>query len=760
MAITIDAVTNGDYVILDALDATTNITLDEVQFTMIATNNDVQAQGTACIQTRSQAGIGSITANFGSVSLENTHLRMWSRLAQDISLAYGGRLIIGLEADHGSWQIYNETLQVTFYNGWMMFVADPRKPFDETVGTQPTDILAITDAGLRQEMLFVNISGPTGDCLFHGTELSVEGGTTGDRGTFAEWAAEDRTDGWGSFADNAGVYFTCTGAVFQADGTDDSYFEDLNQIIIFSDLPVAGSLYKWRHVGNSTGTNHFQLGLTAGSGVDQEGSDGGTIVATGAAPFRIEAIDSDVDAVNYYGVTMLGPDALYDNPLRNVKHEDNSGASFTDISSDATGPDLAIVELMPATEAVDDATYFGADEIFYNLGLDLSTGKAGTWTGIWEYWDGSAWSALTDVTDDTDNFATTGAQTVDWSIPDDWATTAIDSDTRYWVRFRIDSFTSSGAGPAHSVNGCTCAHAGDIKLEDANVDMVGCTLTGMGAVRVRNGAFLKKTTLNAAVTPVKHAALDLGGADPASDTVRDVTIANCNAGVLLKGSGDVTYNFRHLLFVGNTSDVRVDFGSGDTVTINILEFGDTPSIDNVNGSTIVINSGVTTLVNVKDHLGANLENARVLLEAADAAGDLPFEESVTITSSGTLATVAHTGHGIPDGKKVVIRGSDDTIYNGVFVISVNDANEYEYTMDSTPASGTATGTIIASGVHIEGLTDSSGNISDQRAITLDQPLVGVARKSTASPRFKSFPLAATCDNSTGSTTNIQMIIDE
>ena len=73
---------------------------------------------------------------------------------------------------------------------------------------------------------------------------------------------------------------------------------------------------------------------------------------------------------------------------------------------------------------------------------------------------------------------------------------------------------------------------------------------------------------------------------------------------------------------------------------------------------------------------------------------------------------------------------------------------------------TATGTIISSGAIIDGLTDGSGNISTSRTFTLPTIVKGVARKSTTSPRFKSFPLAGTISTTLGLTINIQMIIDE
>ena len=72
---------------------------------------------------------------------------------------------------------------------------------------------------------------------------------------------------------------------------------------------------------------------------------------------------------------------------------------------------------------------------------------------------------------------------------------------------------------------------------------------------------------------------------------------------MLKGTstGTTTYNLRNIQFAGNTNDIRVDFPAGATIEINILDSGDTPSIDNVNGSTVNVNADtqitLTGLVN-------------------------------------------------------------------------------------------------------------------------------------------------------------------
>lgn len=185
------------------------------------------------------------------------------------------------------------------------------------------------------------------------------------------------------------------------------------------------------------------------------------------------------------------------------------------------------------------------------------------------------------------------------------------------------------------------------------------------------------------------------------------------------------------------------------------------SVDDTAGITVtVVIDPVTTLVNVKDNTGADLINTRVLLEASDGTGDFEFEDTPTsLTSSGTTATVTRTSHPFETNDIAVIRGADQQLYNGAYVVTDTGANTYTYTMTGDPID-TATGTILISGAILDGLTDASGNISASRTFAASQPVKGVARKSTASPRFKSFPLAGIISNTLGLTINIQFIIDE
>jgi hypothetical protein len=108
--------------------------------------------------------------------------------------------------------------------------------------------------------------------------------------------------------------------------------------------------------------------------------------------------------------------------------------------------------------AVNDAIYFGNDTPFQRM--RATTGTAGNYnaSGIWEYWNGSAWTAVPEVYDDTNatvhdgtkSFTRTGSRYIQWQIPATWTAYDIASDptSQYWVRWRITNFTSRTSGPA------------------------------------------------------------------------------------------------------------------------------------------------------------------------------------------------------------------------------------------------------------------------------------------------------------------------
>jgi hypothetical protein len=126
----------------------------------------------------------------------------------------------------------------------------------------------------------------------------------------------------------------------------------------------------------------------------------------------------------------------------------DDGGSFTDETTPANEATADDMTLLPAAPVVDDAYYFGASALFDKLTLNISTAGAGTWTLVWEYWNGTAWTALTGISDGTTGFTTGGTNDVVWTPPTDWATTTVNAQGPfYYIRGRVSAFTSITTQP-------------------------------------------------------------------------------------------------------------------------------------------------------------------------------------------------------------------------------------------------------------------------------------------------------------------------
>lgn len=223
-----------------------------------------------------------------------------------------------------------------------------------------------------------------------------------------------------------------------------------------------------------------------------------------------------------------------------------------------------------------------------------------------------------------------------------------------------------------------------------------------------------------------------------------------------------TYTFSANTFSGYGADASTDAAiynnSGGAVTINVTDAGTIPTIRNGASATTTVNNTVTISVTAKTVAGANIQNVRCLL-LADSGGPLPSNATVTITRSGATATVSHTSHGLANGVKVQIKGAEQQEYNGVYTITYINANSYSYTVSGTPVTP-ATGTIKATAVLLDGLTNASGVLSGTYSLLSDQPMTGRARKATSAPFYKTTTLAGTVDSATGYIVQIQMLPDE
>jgi hypothetical protein len=209
---------------------------------------------------------------------------------------------------------------------------------------------------------------------------------------------------------------------------------------------------------------------------------------------------------------------------------------------------------------------------------------------------------------------------------------------------------------------------------------------------------------------------------------------------------------------GATGNEAIYNNSGGSVTINISG-GNTPSIRNGAGATTTVVAGaVTVTLTVSTATGTAIQDANALVYAT-SGGPFPAGATVTITNSGTTATVTHTSHGLANNDKVLIKGASHPANRGVFSITVTNANTYTYTMASAPGSN-PTGTITSTFVVLSGLTNAQGQLTMSRVFPSDQPITGWARKSSTAPYYKQGPVSGTVDSGTGATLTALLIADE
>jgi hypothetical protein len=195
-----------------------------------------------------------------------------------------------------------------------------------------------------------------------------------------------------------------------------------------------------------------------------------------------------------------------------------------------------------------------------------------------------------------------------------------------------------------------------------------------------------------------------------------------------------------------TGNVGIDDAAGIAVTLSI--------------------DPVTTLINIKDNEGNNESGVYIWLAASSAAGDLPFEQSITSISQAAGAPFTRTvtfaaAHGMKDNDYLKLYGITNATEDnaGAHQITVSSPTVVTYTGTDTGETS-FTGTITGTGGVIYGTTDASGNISTSRTWGANQPVTGQARKSTTSPRFKTIELDDTISSANGLTINRRLVLDE
>ena len=121
----------------------------------------------------------------------------------------------------------------------------------------------------------------------------------------------------------------------------------------------------------------------------------------------------------------------------------SGGTVFTDETTANNSAVTNDITLLPASPTTNDAYYWGHGEKFNQLKLEVSTAAdSGFATLTWEYWNGSSWASLPNISDGTNNYENEGINTVSWTDPTGWATTSVNSQgPYYYVRARQNSLS-------------------------------------------------------------------------------------------------------------------------------------------------------------------------------------------------------------------------------------------------------------------------------------------------------------------------------
>ena len=324
----------------------------------------------------------------------------------------------------------------------------------------------------------------------------------------------------------------------------------------------------------------------------------------------------------------------------------------------------------------------------------------------------------------------------------------------------------------------TTARGDWVTTDNADINLDGCTFTDMGTFgflgnsTILNSVFRrtdKITTGGATFTGCtfdsNRATTAVLAASPAQAAlISDSTFTSDGTGYGIEITGTAAnMALTNVDFSGYASS---DGTSGnEAVFINIagdsmnltISGGTIPSIRTAGCVVTVISGAVSATLTATTASGTVIENARVLVKAA-TGGPFPFDTAVTISNSGTTATVTHTGHGMATNDKVFISGASLDANLGVFSITKIDANSYSYTMGSSPGSN-PTGAKCTF-VILAGLTNASGQITMNRVFASNQPFAGWARKGSATPFYKTAQVTGIVSSTAGASFGAVLILDE
>ena len=329
-------------------------------------------------------------------------------------------------------------------------------------------------------------------------------------------------------------------------------------------------------------------------------------------------------------------------------------------------------------------------------------------------------------------------------------------------KFTLDA---SGANiDTVTLTGSTLNNSGDLTFASGQ-SITSNVFTGCDPIDPNLATFTGNTISSSTALGTSEGSLMInatGDATAATDLIfTDYVGATTYAVYVASGVTAITMDNWYFDDPDNTTSYALYWaGAAGTLTVsatngtNLVSGGCTSA-----GGTVSVVSSVDLTLTVKDPDGAAIIGARCMIEAGDGTGAAPYLDSVVITSSGTVATVTHSGHALSDGQMVNIRGCNQPEYNGAGkIITYISSTQYSYVIAGTPASP-ATGSPTSTQCMMSETSTTGGIATQSFATAGTQPYSGKVRYTGGSVYYADVTLSGT-DCSGGLDLPVQMGLDE
>lgn len=124
-------------------------------------------------------------------------------------------------------------------------------------------------------------------------------------------------------------------------------------------------------------------------------------------------------------------------PIAKFYNYDDSGVSYTEYTDNVNDFTEGPFTAFAATPAANDIIYIGSDNVFLGLNVVLSTDGTGSPAIDWEYYNGSAWTDITETEIDSGSSTLTASGKFTWTYPYGWTKTSVNSNSYYWLRGKL-----------------------------------------------------------------------------------------------------------------------------------------------------------------------------------------------------------------------------------------------------------------------------------------------------------------------------------